>query len=93
MLIRGIKEAILGETVQINCSFASFPVPTFIWKFNDSILVGETKQCYTIQVFENKDSGIYTCEAFNSVTGLRKTASHNLMLKGKDHARCHMLTF
>lgn len=93
MAIKGIKEAEVGQTVQINCSFASYPIPTFVWKFNDSVLVGETKQCFIIQMFENKDSGIYTCEAFNNVTGLRNTANHNLMLKGKDRAQTTVSLF
>lgn len=87
MAITGDKRVVLGQPVQMNCSFASVPAPTFVWKFNGTVLVEETKQCIQIQNFENQRSGIYTCEAFNSVTGLRKTATHNLMVKGKDRAR------
>lgn len=84
--IKGDKQALVGHSVMINCSFASYPVPTFVWKFNDSVLLGETNSCLTITNFEYKNSGIYTCEASNSITGLKKSATHNLTVKGKNHA-------
>lgn len=81
--IKGDKRAILGQAVQINCSLSSVPAPTFAWMFNDTVLLGETRQCITISSFDNKNSGVYTCEAFNNVTGLRRTVKHNLTVKGK----------
>lgn len=90
--IKGENQAMVGQTMNINCSYASLPVPTFVWKFNDSILVGEEKECLKISNFDSKNSGTYTCEAFNSITGLKKTATHNLMVKGKDHAQICCVT-
>lgn len=89
--IKGDNQATMGQAVQINCSVDSFPVPTFVWKFNGTVLLGETKQCYVIQSFEDKNSGIYTCEAFNNVTGVKNTASFNLGVKGKDHAPVYIV--
>ncbi|XP_058260760.1 carcinoembryonic antigen-related cell adhesion molecule 5 [Hemibagrus wyckioides] len=79
--IKGDKQALMGHTVMINCSFASYPVPTFVWKFNDTVLHGETNNCLTITNLEYKNSGIYTCEASNIITGLKKSATHNLTVK------------
>lgn len=87
VVIKGDKHAILGHSVMMNCSFTSYPAPTFVWKFNDSVLVGETTNCLTITNFEDKNSGIYTCEASNSVTGLKRTATQNVIVKSKDHAQ------
>ncbi|KAK3508264.1 hypothetical protein QTP70_017641 [Hemibagrus guttatus] len=81
MAIKGDKQVLVGHSVMINCSFASYPVPTFLWKFNDSVILGETNNCLTITNFEYKNSGIYTCEASNSITGLKKSANHNLTVK------------
>ncbi|MCJ8749811.1 hypothetical protein PDJAM_G00180560 [Pangasius djambal] len=79
--IKGLKQATVGQLVRINCSFASVPAPTFEWKFNDTVLQGEKGECLTISDFEYKKSGIYTCEASNSITGLKQTATHHLMVK------------
>ncbi|KAK2864442.1 hypothetical protein Q7C36_003596 [Tachysurus vachellii] len=84
VVIKGDKHAILGDSVMMNCSFTSYPVPTFVWKFNDSVLIGETTNCLTITNFEDKNSGIYTCEAFNSVTGLKRTATQNVTVKNTE---------
>ncbi|KAI5629742.1 carcinoembryonic antigen-related cell adhesion molecule 5 isoform X1, partial [Silurus asotus] len=81
MAIKGDKQALVGQPVRMDCSFASFPAPTFVWKFNDTVLIGEEKECLTIPNFENINSGIYTCEAFNLITGLKRTATHNLQVK------------
>ncbi|XP_046700165.1 carcinoembryonic antigen-related cell adhesion molecule 20 [Silurus meridionalis] len=81
MAIKGDKQALVGQPVRMDCSFASFPAPTFVWKFNDTVLIGEEKECLTIPNFENFNSGIYTCEAFNLITGLKRTATHNLQVK------------
>lgn len=79
--IKGDKEAVVGHTVMMDCTFASFPVPKFEWKFNDTVLNGETNKCLTITNSEYKNSGIYTCIASNEVTGLNRTATHNLTVK------------
>lgn len=86
VVIKGDKQAIVGHTVVMNCSFASVPVPTFVWKFNDSVLLGETSTSLTIPHSDYKNSGIYSCEAFNPVTGLKMMATHNLSVRGNDHA-------
>ncbi|XP_060760808.1 carcinoembryonic antigen-related cell adhesion molecule 20 [Neoarius graeffei] len=79
--IKAKNQVMMGQSVQITCSYASFPVPTFTWKFNDSIMHGEEKECLEIPNFQDKNGGIYTCEAFNSITGLKKSATYNLMVK------------
>ncbi|XP_053494172.1 carcinoembryonic antigen-related cell adhesion molecule 5 [Ictalurus furcatus] len=79
--IKGEKYATEGQAVTINCTFASVPYPKFEWKFNDTVIPGETNACLMISSFESMRSGIYTCEASNLITGLKKTANHNLMLK------------
>lgn len=87
--IKAKNQVMVGQSVQITCSYASFPVPTFTWKFNDSIMHGEEKECLEIPNFQDKNGGIYTCEAFNSITGLKKSATYNLMVKGKDHTQIY----
>ncbi|KAF4080360.1 hypothetical protein AMELA_G00169470 [Ameiurus melas] len=79
--IKGDKYAMEGQTMSINCTFASVPYPKFQWKFNGTVIPGETTACLIISGFQSENSGIYTCEASNLVTGLKNIATHNLMVK------------
>ncbi|KAM9434909.1 cell adhesion molecule CEACAM5 [Clarias gariepinus] len=79
--IKGDLRATVGQPWMINCSYASVPPPTFVWKFNGTALDGQTNSCLMFPNLEHKDSGIYTCEASNPMTGLSKSANHTLTVR------------
>ncbi|KAF5897044.1 carcinoembryonic antigen-related cell adhesion molecule 1-like, partial [Clarias magur] len=79
--IKGSMQGTVGQTLIINCSVASVPPPTFVWKFNDTLMSSETNSCLKLMSLDYKDSGKYTCEATNSMTGLTRSATHNIAVK------------
>ncbi|XP_072530755.1 cell adhesion molecule CEACAM5 isoform X2 [Salminus brasiliensis] len=79
--IKGPNKVEVDDVLKLTCEAASFPPATYIWKLNDTVLETITAE-YTIEKPDYKNSGIYTCEARNSITGLYQTAKHNLLVKG-----------
>ncbi|XP_036423014.1 carcinoembryonic antigen-related cell adhesion molecule 20 [Colossoma macropomum] len=80
--IEGPKKAEVVDTVVMTCKVASVPPATYIWKFNGSLLEITTAE-YKIEKPSLENSGIYTCEAYNHITGLSQKATHNLLVKGE----------
>ncbi|KAL7826449.1 hypothetical protein AOLI_G00316580 [Acnodon oligacanthus] len=80
--IEGPKKAEVVDTVVMTCKVASIPPATYIWKFNGSLLEITTAE-FKIEKPSFENSGIYTCEARNHITGLSQTATHNLLVKGE----------
>uniref|UniRef100_A0A3P8S0Z7 Si:ch211-264f5.6 n=1 Tax=Amphiprion percula TaxID=161767 RepID=A0A3P8S0Z7_AMPPE len=68
------------ETVTLTCSAKSVPPSTYTWKFNSSETKIKTAE-YVIEKAMYKDTGTYTCMAYNNVTGKTSTASHFLSVK------------
>ncbi|XP_049332176.1 carcinoembryonic antigen-related cell adhesion molecule 5 [Astyanax mexicanus] len=79
--ITGPSKVEVEDTVELKCIAPSFPPSTYTWKFNDTLLEITTAE-YKIEKPVYSNSGIYTCEARNSVTGLTQKATHNLKVKG-----------
>lgn len=70
------------ESVVMKCEVASFPPVTCVWKLNGTLLESSSAE-YKIEKPDYKNTGTYTCEARNSVTGLTQTATHSFTVKGK----------
>ena len=80
--MEGQVEVELDDTVELICSAKSIPAATYTWRFNDSLLSEKTtKLSITKALYKN--SGNYTCEAHNSVTGKKAASSHFLSVKGE----------
>uniref|UniRef100_A0A8C7XU71 Ig-like domain-containing protein n=1 Tax=Oryzias sinensis TaxID=183150 RepID=A0A8C7XU71_9TELE len=80
--IKGVKEVDLEGTVLLNCSASSVPLSDFTWKLNGTA-VSEKSNVLTINKPKFEDSGTYTCEARNPVTGKVVTFTHVLSVKGE----------
>ncbi|XP_028255011.1 carcinoembryonic antigen-related cell adhesion molecule 2 isoform X2 [Parambassis ranga] len=80
--IEGNNKVEEKDLVTLTCKAASIPPPTFTWKFNDT-LTDTTTHEYTISNAEYKDTGLYTCEAHNAVTGMTSSNSHLLTVKAE----------
>ncbi|XP_026145274.1 carcinoembryonic antigen-related cell adhesion molecule 1-like [Carassius auratus] len=75
--IEGKKAVKFEERAVLNCSADSFPPSVFTWKLNDTLL-NISQADIIIDKASVKDSGSYSCEAFNSITGIAKKITHNL---------------
>ncbi|XP_026872076.2 carcinoembryonic antigen-related cell adhesion molecule 5 [Electrophorus electricus] len=80
--ITGVKQVEVVDTVVMTCLAASVPAPTYVWKFNGTVLDTTTAE-YKINKPDYRNSGIYTCEAYNPITGLTNIATHSLLVKGE----------
>ncbi|XP_076023691.1 cell adhesion molecule CEACAM5 [Genypterus blacodes] len=70
------------DSVKLQCSSVSVPAASYIWKFNGTLMGVKTAE-YTIEHAVFKNSGLYTCQAYNAVTGKTATSSHTLSVKGE----------
>ncbi|XP_013880785.1 hemicentin-1 isoform X2 [Austrofundulus limnaeus] len=78
--VEGKDEVKISTEVVLICSPPSTPPANITWKLNGTLLNVKTNKL----VIENalyKDSGTYTCEAFNPVTGKTTTSTHTLSVK------------
>ncbi|XP_035038208.2 carcinoembryonic antigen-related cell adhesion molecule 2 [Hippoglossus stenolepis] len=75
------KEAVeVNEPITLTCSAESYPTANFTWKFNGTVTDVKTDK-YIIMEAKYKNTGTYTCEAHNTVTGKTATGSHKLSVK------------
>ncbi|XP_034553518.1 carcinoembryonic antigen-related cell adhesion molecule 1 [Notolabrus celidotus] len=74
--IVGPKAATLGENVTFRCDAASNPPSSFMWFFNVSSVASTSEYNTPPLTFEMM--GMYTCMAFNNITG--KNVTVNTML-------------
>uniref|UniRef100_A0A3Q2Y7Z2 Carcinoembryonic antigen-related cell adhesion molecule 20-like n=1 Tax=Hippocampus comes TaxID=109280 RepID=A0A3Q2Y7Z2_HIPCM len=68
--------ALIGKHVLLNCSSSSHPPSVYKWSLNGT-QVANTAEYLTGPLAFNM-SGMYTCMAFNNVTGRNSTATHML---------------
>ncbi|KAM8927767.1 cell adhesion molecule CEACAM8-like [Pelodytes ibericus] len=61
-----------GSTLSLECSTASVPLPTYLWRHNGTELSSKQGKL-TINQATPEHAGIYTCTASNSVTGITTT--------------------
>ncbi|XP_051262576.1 carcinoembryonic antigen-related cell adhesion molecule 1 isoform X2 [Dicentrarchus labrax] len=70
--IMGPNMAMTGDNVTLSCYASSNPVSIYKWFFNDSI-VANTSEYVTLPLTRDL-SGMYTCMAYNNITGKNSTA-------------------
>ncbi|KAM7384881.1 hypothetical protein PAMA_011983 [Pampus argenteus] len=76
----GGKAIEVNDRVEFTCSAASIPPATFIWKFNGTVTDVKTAQ-YVIEKARYKNTGMYTCEAHNAITGMTTVKTRKLSVK------------
>uniref|UniRef100_A0A3P8WT36 Ig-like domain-containing protein n=1 Tax=Cynoglossus semilaevis TaxID=244447 RepID=A0A3P8WT36_CYNSE len=78
------KDAVeVNDPVTLTCSAQSVPPASYTWKLNGTLTAVKTAE-YVIEKASFKNSGTYTCEAHNAVTGQNSTYSHTLAVKEGD---------
>ncbi|XP_044192063.1 carcinoembryonic antigen-related cell adhesion molecule 1-like [Thunnus albacares] len=78
--VKGEDAVEVNDPVKMECAAVSVPPATYTWKFNGTLTKVTTAQ-YVIEKAVYKNTGTYTCEARNSVTGKTTTKAHNLSVK------------
>ncbi|XP_075965774.1 cell adhesion molecule CEACAM5-like [Anarhichas minor] len=76
--ICGPSEIQLKETLTLNCFAESVPA-TYTWMLNGTKI--HNSAVFTKNITEYCDSGDYTCEVMNSITGRTSSAVHGLSVK------------
>ncbi|KAM9838653.1 cell adhesion molecule CEACAM20-like [Aulostomus maculatus] len=79
-VVTGESAVEVRDSVTLSCSAVSIPPANFTWKFNGSQTNIKTAQ-YTIKEAVYKNTGVYTCEAHNAITGKSSTSTHSLSVK------------
>ncbi|XP_067304999.1 carcinoembryonic antigen-related cell adhesion molecule 1 isoform X2 [Pseudorasbora parva] len=74
--VKGPNMSETGSNVNFSCTAVSRPQSQYTWFFNSS-KVAEGSM-YTTSTLSLGDSGLYTCRAFNNITGSSRNASVNL---------------
>lgn len=80
--VSGEKAVEINDKVMLTCSAPSVPPANFTWRFNGTV-TDVTTATYVIDKAVYKNTGTYTCEAHNAVTGERGQVTHSLSVKGK----------
>lgn len=79
--VMGVKKVEENHALTLTCSAPSVPPASFTWKFNGTATPEKTDQ-YTIKQSALINSGMYTCEAYNPVTGKTTSYTHTVEVKG-----------
>lgn len=72
----------VNDRVTLTCSAPSVPPATFTWRFNGSVTDVRTAT-FVIDKSSYKNTGMYTCEVHNAVTGRTGQSAHFLSVKGE----------
>ncbi|KAM4600712.1 cell adhesion molecule CEACAM6-like isoform 2-T2 [Polymixia lowei] len=81
--ITGPVEIEVDDTLTVKCNAESIPTANYTWMLNGTKLVGNSAE-FTKKVTQFSDSGNYTCQVENNVTGNKTTSPlHGLTVKGK----------
>ncbi|XP_070840635.1 cell adhesion molecule CEACAM20 isoform X1 [Chaetodon trifascialis] len=78
--VSGNNAVEVNDEVTLTCSADSVPPANFTWKFNQTVTDVKTAT-YTIPKAVYKNSGMYTCEAYNAITGKTTMLTHTLSVK------------
>ncbi|XP_061520183.1 carcinoembryonic antigen-related cell adhesion molecule 20 isoform X1 [Phycodurus eques] len=78
--VNGESAVELRDAVTLRCTAASVPPANFTWKFNGTLTDVKTPT-YAIAEAVYKNTGAYTCQARNVVTGKNVSSTHNLSVK------------
>lgn len=79
--ITGPKVATPGENVTFMCDAVSNPPSSYIWFFSGSIVANIS--VHVTPPITNDTMGMYTCMAFNNITGKNTTAYTMLNVVGE----------
>ncbi|XP_049440133.1 carcinoembryonic antigen-related cell adhesion molecule 5-like [Epinephelus fuscoguttatus] len=80
--ITGPSEIQLNENLTLTCSAESRPLATYTWILNGTKI--HNSAVFTKDNIQHSDSGIYTCEAMNDITGRKLSADHGLSVTVSD---------
>lgn len=80
-IITGPKVAKIGDNVTLSCNASSNPLSIYKWFFNDSVVANMSE--YVTPPLIRDMSGMYTCVAYNNITGKNSTAYTMLILIGE----------
>ncbi|XP_031598163.1 carcinoembryonic antigen-related cell adhesion molecule 5-like [Oreochromis aureus] len=80
--IKADKAVEVNQRVELTCSAPSVPPANYTWKLNGTATT-TTAAVFIITSAAYKDTGTYTCEARNIITGKTTTTSHNLSVRGE----------
>ncbi|CAF93841.1 unnamed protein product, partial [Tetraodon nigroviridis] len=78
--VTGEKVVEVNQRVTLTCSAPSVPPANFTWKVNGSA-TGVNTATFVVDKAAYKNTGTYTCEAHNTVTGGRGQVTHFLAVK------------
>ncbi|XP_041797830.1 carcinoembryonic antigen-related cell adhesion molecule 1 [Chelmon rostratus] len=70
--ITGPDVAKAGDSVTLRCNASSNPLSVYKWFFNDSLVANMSE--YVTPPLTSDMSGMYTCMAYNNITGKNSTA-------------------
>lgn len=78
--IQGPTQIKLEEELLLRCSSDSEPIASYRWIFNGTVVENQSVLLKVVRDFS--DSGNYTCQAWNFVTGRRRSAARILSVVG-----------
>ncbi|TNM92647.1 hypothetical protein fugu_018049 [Takifugu bimaculatus] len=78
--VSGEKAVEINDKVTLTCSAPSVPPANFTWRVNGTV-TDVTTATYVIDKAVYKNTGTYTCEAHNAVTGRTGQVTHSLSVK------------
>ena len=70
-----MKNMKTGQTLELTCKATGDPAPSYRWKKNGVLLLESDAENLRIEKVTTKDSGNYTCEAYNHVSVETSTPS------------------
>uniref|UniRef100_A0A3Q1IZK3 Ig-like domain-containing protein n=1 Tax=Anabas testudineus TaxID=64144 RepID=A0A3Q1IZK3_ANATE len=79
--IMGPNAATTGDNINLTCYASSYPSSIYTWYFNGSVVANTP--LYVTPPLTTNMTGIYTCVAYNNITGLNSTANQMLTVVGK----------
>ncbi|XP_053182922.1 carcinoembryonic antigen-related cell adhesion molecule 1-like [Scomber japonicus] len=85
--ITGPSEINVKQTLTLTCSAASTPSASYTWLLN-GINILYNSAVFTKNTTELSDSGNYTCQALNEITGRTSSAVHRLSVTEKTTSTC-----
>ncbi|XP_072304429.1 cell adhesion molecule CEACAM20-like isoform X2 [Eucyclogobius newberryi] len=80
--LSGESEVEVKDPVTLSCSASSVPPANYTWKFNGTKTPVTTGN-YVIQSPAYSNTGTYTCEAYNALTGKTSSKTHFLSVRGE----------
>ncbi|XP_026228385.1 carcinoembryonic antigen-related cell adhesion molecule 5-like [Anabas testudineus] len=79
--IMGPNAATTGDNINLTCYASSYPSSIYTWYFNGSVVANTP--LYVTPPLTTNMTGIYTCVAYNNITGLNSTANQMLTVVGR----------